>query len=649
MNNNNISSKSSSYGGVEVTVKKEPTKDLLGNPKELTFVAILLGIVVGVVMTAANVYLGLYAGMTVGASIPAAVIAIGLFKVILRRTNILEANIVQTMASAGESLAAGIIFTVPAIVLLGIWTEFDFWTTTIIAMSGGILGVVFMIPLRKALIVDDKTLKYPEGVACAAVLETATAKAGGGVKVILWGLGIGAIVKFFSSGLKILKGGLESAGIFGGKVFFMGFDASPALISVGYIVKLEIAAVIFLGGLIGWTFGIPLLSSATGAEGAAVDTAWTLWTSQIRYLGVGAMIVGGVWSVLSVSKGIAAGIGSLASIASGKAKDVIRTERDMSLYPMLGLMAAAMIAMLVIYNQVLEDTTEVFLTTGVMFLASFLFVAVSSYIVGLVGSSNNPVSGMTISALLGTAIMLFYFGYTGDSAILATLGVAAIVCCAACTSGDCSQDLKTGSIVGATPWKQQIAQVIGVLIPAFVIAPVLTVLHGAYTIGSKELAAPQAGLFASLAKGFFDPEGSIPMDMVYYGMALGVVVIGVDLVLKAMGSKFRLYLMPLAIGIYLPITLTTPIFLGGLIRYLVDRKRGEVSEGEDKGILLASGFIAGEAVLGVVIACFVFFGLPLALEGVSEGLSIALTTLVFIAVMATLYFVSLKKLTTTSK
>lgn len=627
--------------GVEVAVKKEALKDILAHPKELTVISIVLGIIVGVVMTAANVYLGLYAGMTVSASIPAAVIALGLFKGVLRRTNILEANIVQTMASAGESLAAGIIFTLPALVILKIWSNFDFWTTTIIAMAGGVLGVVFMIPLRRALIVEQKGLTYPEGVACAAVLNTGAKKGDmSGVLTVIYGLLIGAVVKTASAGLGLIKGGLEYATQAGGKIWFAGLDASPALLAVGYIIKLEIAVLIFIGGLIGWTVGIPLLSSGSEA-GAALDSAWTLWSTQIRYLGVGAMVVAGVWSILSVSRGIGVGLMSLSRrYTSGE--ETIRTERDMKLLPMLLMMGLAMVAMLAVYNNILEDTTEVLLTTGIMFVAAFLFVAVSSYIVGLVGSSNNPVSGMTISALLGTAILLLYFGYKGDSAILATLGVAAIVCCAACTAGDCSQDLKTGSIVGATPWKQQTAQIIGVLIPAFVIAPILTVLHEAYVIG-EGLAAPQAGLFASLAEGFFGENKSIPFNMVSYGAILGVAVIIADLVMKKMGSKFRLHLMPMAVGIYLPVTLSVPIFLGGLIRALVDSRKGVAPEGSDQGILASSGLIAGEAVMGVVIAIFVFSGISLTIEGLNPDLVNFLTIAVFALVMAALYCFAAKR------
>jgi len=601
--------------------------------RELSPLAIVIGLVIGVIMTAANVYLGLYAGMTVSASIPAAVIALGIFRIFLNRSSILEANIVQTMASAGESLAAGIIFTVPALVLVGAWTKFEFWPTTIIAITGGLLGVIFMIPLRRALIVEDKNLTYPEGVACAAVLRTGSEEKSDGLKAVGLGLALGAVIKFLSTGLGLVAGTVEKAFASKGSVFYFGSDVSPALLAVGYIVKLEIAMLFFLGGAIGWIIGIPLLGIPESlSDASALDIAWQLWSEKIRYLGVGAMIVGGVYSIFSVRSGIFKGIQGLKSAYQNRSMAVHAMDRDISLLAMLVVFGLCVLSTFFLYEYLIQMFDVSLLTTIIMIIAAFLFVAISSYIVGLVGTSNNPVSGMTISALLGTAALFLVFGMKGESAILSTLGVAAVVCCAACTAGDCSQDLKTGRIVGSSPRSQQIAQMIGVTIPAFVIAPVLTLLHSTYVIG-EGLTAPQATLFASITKGLFG-TGSLPMNFVYLGAVIGVAVIIIDMVLGRSESKIRLHLMPIAVGIYLPITLAVPILIGGFIRFFVERKNGVVDEGKDKGILAGSGLIAGEAVMGIIIALLIYFGAKYNFSTKLEGLSPMIVELLGILVLA---------------
>jgi putative OPT family oligopeptide transporter len=609
--------------------------------KEFTVTAVLLGIIIGIVMTAANVYLGLYAGMTVSASIPAAVIAMGVYKGILKRDAIHESNIVQTMASAGESLAAGIIFTLPALVIIGAWKNFEFWPTTLIAMAGGLLGVIFMIPLRKTLIQNEEELTYPEGVACAAVLNSGSAESGTrGFKTILAGLGLGAIFKFVGSGLKLFVGSFEIAKKVKGSSLFFGFDVSPALLAVGYIVKIEVASLVMIGGGLGFFFVIPLLGTPYGMEDkSALDLAWSLWSSQVRYLGVGAMITGGLWSIISVRKGIVSGVKGLKEMRTASGT-VSRVETDMPLWGMMTVMLVCFAIMIGLYNSMIGNMGITVVTTILMIFCSFIFVAVSSYIVGLVGSSNNPVSGMTISALLVSAALFIVLGYKGDSAILATLGVAAIVCCAACTAGDCSQDLKTGYLIGSTPKHQQYAQIIGVVIPAFVIAPVLTLLHSAYGIGTG-LKAPQATLFASITKGMFG-EGDLPVNMVVYGALFGIGVIIVDsLFLK--GRKFRLHLMPLAVGIYLPVTLAIPIFLGGLIRYVVDKRRKKaIEESEDQGVLLGSGFIAGEAIMGVLIAIVLYVDKDMLGLSANPFLREVLSVVAFISISSYLYRVAKK-------
>ncbi len=623
-------------------------------PKEFTVLAIIIGLIVGVIMTAANVYLGLYAGMTVSASIPAAVISIAIFKTFFKSGNIYQSNIVQTMASAGESLAAGIIFTLPALVLVGAWNDFKMLETTLIAIAGGLLGIIFMIPLRRALIIDDPDLTYPEGVACAQVLKSSMmgknegthledSSEGQGFITILIGLLMGAVFKLMI-GTKVLMGTVEKAFIGGGKVWFMGADISVALLAVGYIVKLEVAILVFIGGALGWFIGIPLLGVPENMIGKdALDIAWTLWSTKIRYLGVGAMLTGGVWSIITVRSGIVKGVMELKNVYNQKNNrvEIPRVEKDMGIIPMFIIFIIAIIIMSIIYKIMIGSVGLTIFTTFIMVILSFLFVAVSSYIVGLVGSSNNPVSGMTISALLITAAFFLVLGFEGKSAILATLGVASIVCCAACTAGDCSQDLKTGILIGATPKYQQYAQIIGVVIPAIVIAPVLTLLHNAYGIGVG-LKAPQATLFASITKALFG-NGDLPYLFVAMGIGIGILTLIIDNMLKRSGSSIRLHLMPMAVGIYLPITLAIPMLIGGVIRFLVDKKRGAIDEGHDGGVLLSSGLIAGEAIMGVIIAIFLYLKLDINLgESISVITKEMLSTILIAGAALYLWKISLQ-------
>lgn len=612
--------------------------------RELSASAIMTGVLVGIVMTAANVYLGLYAGMTVSASIPAAVIGMGLYKVFFQKNSIREVNIIQTIASAGESLAAGIIFTLPALVIIGAWNDFEFWPTTLIAISGGLLGVIFMIPLRRALIVEDKNLTYPEGVACATVLQAGSSdESTGHFKIIIKGILFGALIKFFSAALHLISGSIEWASNLGKRVLFMGSDVSPALVAVGYIVKLEVAFLVLLGGGLGWVLGIPLLGIPEGlGDKSALDISWTLWSTQVRYMGVGAMIVGGLWSMLSVRKGIAQGLREISKTYKGVDDSVVEREnQDISLFLMMTIFLICLGLMFGLYYYLIGNLGVTIVSTFLMFAASFLFVAVSSYIVGLVGSSNNPVSGMTISALLGTAVFFLVMGFKGESAILATLGVAAIVCCAACTAGDCSQDLKTGAIIKATPRSQQLAQIVGVVIPAFIIAPVLGLLHNAYGIG-EGLKAPQATLFASISKAIFG-AGEIPYDMVGIGAVLGVVILILDKFIFEKRGGVRLHLMPIAVGIYLPITLAVPMFFGGIIRYFKDRSLGnQGGDSHDSGVLVSSGIIAGEAIMGIAVAILITLGVNMGLS-ISSGIKEILSILALFLSISFVIWQSLKK------
>ncbi len=617
----------------------DPQRPANGPPLELTLRAVLLGCGLGVMMAAANTYLGLYTGIVVSASIPAAVISMGIMRGILRQGTILENNIVQTIASAGESLAAGIIFTVPALVITGVWSEFKFWETTLIAILGGMLGVVFMVPLRRALIVEEKELKYPEGVACAEVLE-AGQQGGSGIVYVFSALGVGAVLKLLGQhGIGLLKGTVEGATRAGRSAVYFGCNVSPALLAVGYIVGLNVAMLVFLGGAIGWLLGIPIYYLFVDFSAEAKVAAETLgpserltlvkvmahtWSEQIRYVGVGAMLVGGVWSIVGVRHGIVKGIRGTASLAAGGTvagyrdarggQSVPRTQRDLSLVSIVCLFLPTILAVFLLYTMLIGSPGYGLLASAAMIVTAFFFVAVSSYVVGLVGASNNPVSGMTISTVLFVSALLLLFGLRGNPGIIAALGVAGVVCCAACTAGDVSQDLKTGYLVGATPRKQQWAQVIGVLASACIIAPVLTVLHRSYGIGMQTregvefLKAPQANLFASITKAMFGTGGSMPWGMVAGGVALGVAIVCLDEYLRRTRRSFRTYVMPVAVGIYLPWSLGVPIFIGGLAAAITGRIVGKSKKKESvhRGVLIGSGLIAGEALMGILIALFIF-------------------------------------------
>lgn len=594
---------------------------------ETTAIAIGLGLLIGIVMTAANTYLGLYAGMTVSASIPAAVISMGILRGILKRGTILENNIVQTIASAGESVAAGIIFTVPALVLTGAWHDFHYWPVTLIGALGGLLGVLFMIPLRRALIVEEEELIYPEGRACAEVLEAGEA-GGTGLTTVFQAMGLGMIFKVLLDGISIIKGTVEWATRVGNTVFYLGSDLSPALLGVGFIVGPNVAVLICLGGGIAWLIAIPCYVAATGIGPEVTDYvayAGGIWNAQIRYMGVGAMVVGGLWSIWSVRNGIKKGIsGGFGGVRTDEEGNVPRTEQDMPM-KQLGTILVLLLPLIFGLYIYLAHEMWVGLVAGlIMTIAGFFFVAVSSYIVGLVGSSNNPVSGMTICTVLFASGLLLLFGATGITGIISVLGIAGVVCCAACTAGDVSQDLKTGYILGATPKKQQWTQVLGVIVPAFIIAPILIVLHSAYGIGDQ-LRAPQATLFASLTQTIFQ-GGTLPWAMIFAGAATGIAIIIIDLVLQSKDSRFRAYVMPVAVGIYLPVSLSVPILVGGILSMVVSRTvtalKGEKAAGEaqSRGVLVSSGLVAGEAITGVILATLIFFKVNLPINLLDSSL-----------------------------
>ena len=578
---------------------------------EITVKALFLGVILSMVLAGANAYLGLFAGMTVSASIPAAVISMGVLS-LFKNSNIRENNIVQTAASAGESLAAGVIFTIPALVLLGYWDAFDYFEVAKIAAIGGVIGVLFTVPLRRALIINAK-LKYPEGIATAAVLKAGedakrnqSSDAGGGLGTIALTSLTGGLMKLMQQGFGMWQVEAAGARAIGGSIFGIGTDLSPALISVGYIVGRNIGILVVGGGLISWAFAIPIYSAVVGFEGNPLDAAFNIWTTKIRYLGVGAMVVGGVWSLVKLFKPLIEGIkASLDALKENNSeKEVSIEERDMPINYVGIALAALLIPVFLLYIGIVNSFPIAALLTVVMMIFGFLFSAVAAYMAGVVGSSNNPISGVTIATILFTSILLLALLGTGSGVGAASaIMVGAVVCCAAAIGGDNLQDLKAGQIVGATPWKQQVMQIVGTISSAIVLGLVLDILHTAYTIGSPTLSAPQATLMKSVADGVFN--GNLPWAFVYIGGVIAVALILIDLRQEKIGSDFRVPVLAVAVGIYLPITLTVPIFIGGMVNHYGKRSGAGEAE-EKKGLLMSSGFITGEALMGIFVAVPIF-------------------------------------------
>jgi putative OPT family oligopeptide transporter len=592
------------------------------SPPQLTVRAVALAIVLAMVLAAANTYLGLFAGMTIASAIPAAVVSMAVLRVLGGGT-ILENNIVQTGASAGSSIASGVIFTIPALVILGHWSDFEYLWVLAIAGLGGILGVFFSVPLRRALIVDQG-LAFPEGKAAAEVLKTGE-NPEQGVRILgIAALGGGFAKLAAASGLRLFPDVASVSGWFGKWLGYYGTNLSPALLGVGYIVGLNVGILVLIGGMISWNVAIPLYAAffldgnpqlaATVAAGSAEDAAYAIWSAQIRYLGVGAMLVGGVWALISIRESLLSGIRSgLAAARAGAGQVVAHTEQDL---PMNGILVGTLLFTLplfALYQTIVDNIGVSLPMTIIMIVAGFLFCSVSAYMAGLVGSSNNPVSGITICTILfASLVLMLLMGRNAALGPVAAIMIGAVVCCAACIGGDNLQDLKCGYIVGATPWKQQVMLAIGAASSALVMAPVLNLLLKAYGIGvptaehPDPLIAPQATPTPSSAKGMFG--GHLPWGMVSIGAAIGVAVIAWDLWLKRRGSEFRAPVLAVAVGIYLPLELAVPIFAGGLLAWAVEKKVGmhgagpEAERARRNGMLFAAGLITGEALMGIFIA-----------------------------------------------
>ena len=591
------------------------------NAAQLTLRAVLLGVVLAALMGAANTYLGLFAGMTVASAIPSAVVSMAVLKM-LGGGGILENNIVQTGGSAGSSVATGVIFTTPALVMLGAWHDYRYGWVFAFAALGGVLGVLFSVPLRRALIIEQK-LAFPEGTAAAEVLR-AGADPRHGAKLLSLAAAAGAIVKLAAAnGLQLIPDSATAARYVGRGIAYMSTNLSPALLGVGYICGRNVGIVMLAGGAISWNIAIPIYSSyflagnpalAARLVGLSVaDAAGTIWSTHIRFLGVGAMLVGGIWTLISLRGSLLAGIraGFTATRAAGGAfaRDVPDTERDLPMkYVFVGVIAASVPLMLMYHSVVGSFLVSIPMTLAMIVLA-FLFCSVSGYMAGLVGSSNDPVSGMIISTILAASAMLLVLTH-GNAQIgpVAAVMIGAAVCCALSIAGDNVQDLKCGQLVGATPWRQQLMLCIGAVTCATVLAPVLNLLNRAYGVGVPDalhphpLLAPQATMMAAVAKGLFG--GSLPWTIICIGAGLGVLIISLDETLRARGSAFRTPVLAVAVGIYLPIDISVPIFLGGLLSHFAGRARsqGGTESLGGRGMLFAAGMIAGESLTGVVLA-----------------------------------------------
>lgn len=661
------------------------------SPRELTLRVIFFGVILSVVLSAANAYLGLFAGMTVSAAIPAAVMALGIMR-FFRNSTIYECNLVGTCASAGESLAAGVIFTLPALLLLGFWEQFSYTWVALIAGFGGLLGTLFTIPLRRSLIVETK-LQFPEGVATAKVLETGR-KDTSGIKYIVKAAIAGSLFKIGANALGIWPEILQGARRVGGSIAYFGSNLSPALLSVGYIVGLNIALLMFLGGAVNWYVAIPVVAARgewpqyqllgknvpedwnTANAGVVVvdpndpkawdsrtseaqtwnafvletrsvdpnaspedansvrtynagvlaklgkpvpakDYAQRIWSKRTRYAGVGGMLVGGLWTIFRLRKslvsGMTSGLNAYKKLKEGKG-GTDRLEQDLPMQWIIGLIVGSIVPLFLVYQHYVQQVHVSLIMAFVMLGTGFLFAAVAGYMAGLVGSSNNPISGVTVSTVLVASVLLvLLMGKSAVNGPAAAIIVGAVICCAAAIAGDVMQDLKCGRLVGTTPWKQQIMEMVGTASAALTIGPVLILLQGAYGFagmkgaGSKALSSPQANLMASVARGVF--EGGLPWMFVIIGMIAAVGIIALDQYLQARKYSFRVPILAVAIGFYLPFQLSVPIFIGGLISTAVARyhKRNNSDEAaregaERRGLLMASGLITGEAIMGILVA-----------------------------------------------
>ncbi len=588
---------------------------------ELTFKALFLGALMAVILGAANAYVGMTAGLTVAATFPAAVVAMAVLRIF--GGTILEENIARTTASVGEGLVAGAIFTIPAFIISGAWDDLHYLESTAIMLIGGVLGVLFIIVLRRTLVVEAD-LPFPESVAASEIVKAGQGGQTGAAYLFL-AMGLAGLWEFLKNmnGIQLIQAstsrffafGRSSIDILQGRVEYTGGllgatpTASPMLMGVGFIVGTRISSVLFSGAVMGWLLLVPLsvflnpsLGALIGPNESYADLATAVWLQQVRPLAVGTMIVAAFYTLWSLRQSLITGIGrALKNIgAVGGGEEVDRTDVDLDLKKVLIGIGATAIACFFLYYHFSGSVVGSVTLTVVMVILGFLFAAVAGYLVGLIGSSNNPVSGLTLSALLIAAVLMVALGVTDVRGVAGVLGVAGVVCCAAAIAGDMMQDLKVGHILGGTPWKMQIGELVGVVLSAFVLTLPLMALHKVYVIGSAQLPAPQAGLMALMANGIVAGEMAWPLVIVGMFFAVGLILI------KAPAP------MLIAVGMYLPFESTSAIFVGGLVKWIFEltlKKKGATEEekarAENTGILVSSGFIAGESLMAVVLAVLV--------------------------------------------
>ncbi len=578
---------------------------------EFTATSVILGVLLAVVFGAANAYLGLRVGMTVSASIPAAVISMGVIRLILKKDSILENNMVQTIGSAGESLAAGSIFTMPALFLWakeGLSDKPSLITLSLIALCGGLLGVFFMVPLRNALIVKEHNiLPYPEGTACAEVL-LAGEEGGNSAKTVFAGMGLAALFKMLVDGIKVIPG-VITAPVKQLKTEFSA-EVYPALLGVGYICGPKISSYMFAGGMLGWFVLIPaivifgsntILFPGTETIGAmyAADGASAIWSSYIRYIGAGAVAAGGIISLVKTLPLIVRTFrDAIRGIKGGSGSNTLRTDKDMDIRFVIGSIIVLTLAIWLI-----PAIPVSLLGALIIVVFGFFFATVSSRMVGLVGSSNNPVSGMAIATLLITSLILKVTGKSDIEGMISAISIGSIICIVAAMAGDTSQDLKTGFLLGATPKKQQTGEIIGTIVAALTIGGVLLLLDNAWGFGSTEISAPQATLMKMIIEGVM--HGNLPWALVFMGVfiAIFIEILGIPI-------------LPVAIGLYLPLELSVPIMAGGILRYFIDRKKKSDNNNQESssGVLFCSGLIAGEGLIGIILAIFAVVGADKAID-----------------------------------
>jgi putative OPT family oligopeptide transporter len=647
------------HNDVDQTGTDAPLISATQSLPEITFRVIVLGTFLTIILAAANAYLGLKVGQTVSASIPAAIISMSILR-FFRNSNVLENNMVQTMASVGEALIAGVAYILPALIILHAWQNFYYWQTVIISLLGGTLGVLFTIPLRRALLID-KTLRYPEGVAISNVLKASAATDASDMKSLMYGGIVGSLISLFQTGFQVLTDTFNfwiktSATVFG---FSLGL--SPALIAAGYIVGINVAISFLVGITLGWLIGIPVIAAVIGMPDLANgnDVVMALYHSHLRFAGVGTMLVGSLWCLLTLIKPISQSIrASFTSLRLAKLsgdRSVIRTERDIPInYVMWACILMLVPIFILLINYIIPDTSTISHQFRVLVCAfsafyiligGFIFCSISAYFAGLIGSSNTPVSGLLVCALLILCLSILAFfnllnGIQGNElfGVILAVGSCVIISVGVSISNDTMQDLKVGQILGSTPWKQQVMLVLGVAVSSFVVPPILDLLYNAYGIGgvfprtgmdpAQMLSAPQAGLMATVAQGAY--THNLQWTMIAIGAVIAVFCIIIDEFLRTKGT--RLPVLAVGLAIYLPMSTTVPVVIGGFLSYFIQRNilrryntlNGNTAETNDKkifahrhrGLLLACGIVAGASIMGVIIA------IPFAIKQSSDALRI---------------------------